>query len=93
MNREVVVQIYNGIFLSHKRNEAGSFIETWVSAIQGGVSQKNKYHIMKVKLLSHVQFFATAWTAAYWAPPSMGFSGQGYWSGLPFPSPTSTCGI
>ena len=30
---------------------------------------------------------ATPWTVAYWAPPSMGFSGQGYWIGLPFPSP------
>ena len=28
-----------------------------------------------------------AWTVAYWAPLSMGFSRQGYWSGLPFPSP------
>ena len=42
---------------------------------------------MKVKSLSRVQLFATHWTVAYWAPPSMGFSGQGYWSGLPFPSP------
>ena len=30
---------------------------------------------------------ATPWTAAYQAPLSMGFSRQGYWSGLPFPSP------
>ena len=29
----------------------------------------------------------TAWTVAYQAPPSMGFSRQEYWSGLPFPSP------
>ena len=39
---------------------------------------------VKVKLLSHVQFFATPWTVAYQAPPSMGFSRQEYWSGLPF---------
>ena len=31
--------------------------------------------------------FATPWTVAYQAPPSVGFSRQGYWSGLPFPSP------
>ena len=31
--------------------------------------------------------FATLWTVAYQAPPSMGFSRQEYWSGLPFPSP------
>ena len=41
---------------------------------------------MKVKSLSRVQLFATPWTVAYKAPPSMGFSRQGYWSGLPFPS-------
>ena len=29
----------------------------------------------------------TPWTAAYQAPPSMGFSRQEYWSGLPLPSP------
>ena len=41
----------------------------------------------KVKLLSCVQLFATPWAVAYHAPPSMGFSRQEYWSGLPFPSP------
>ena len=41
---------------------------------------------MKVKLLSHVQLLATPWTAAYQAPPSMGFSRQEYWSGVPLPS-------
>ena len=42
---------------------------------------------MKVKSLSHVQLFAIPWTAAYQALPSMGFSRQVYWSGLPLPSP------
>ena len=42
---------------------------------------------MKVKSLSHVQLFVTPWTVAYQAPPSMRFSRQEYWSGLPFPSP------
>ena len=42
---------------------------------------------VKVKSLSHVQLFATPWTVAYQAPPSMGFSRQECWSGLPFPSP------
>jgi len=42
---------------------------------------------VKVKLLSRVQLFATPWTVAYQAPPSMGFSRQGYWSRLPFPIP------
>ena len=40
-----------------------------------------------VKSLSHVQLFATPWTVAHQAPPSMEFSRQEYWSGLPFPSP------
>ena len=42
---------------------------------------------VKVKSLSHVRLFLTPWTAAYQAPPSMGFSRQKYWSGLPLPSP------
>ena len=41
----------------------------------------------KVRWLSHVRLFATPWTVAYQAPPSMGFSRQEYWSGLLFPSP------
>ena len=41
---------------------------------------------VKVKLLSCVQLLATPWTAAYQAPPSMGFSRQDYWSGVPLPS-------
>ena len=39
-----------------------------------------------VQSLSHVQLLATPWTTAYQAPPSMGFSRQEYWSGLPLPS-------
>ena len=38
-----------------------------------------------VKSFSRVQLFATPWTVAHQAPPSMGFSRQEYWSGLPFP--------
>ena len=38
---------------------------------------------VKVKLLSHVRHPATPWTAAFQAPPSMGFSRQEYWSGVP----------
>ena len=40
-----------------------------------------------MKSLNHVRVFATPWTVAYQASPSMGFSRQEYWSGLPFPSP------
>ena len=42
---------------------------------------------VKVKSLNHVRLFVTPWTVAYQAPPSMGFSRQECWSGLPFPSP------
>ena len=45
---------------------------------------------VKGKSLSHVRLFATPWTAAYQAPPSMGFSRQEYWSGVPLPSPTES---
>ena len=44
---------------------------------------------VKVKSLSRVQLFVTPWTAAYQAPPSMGFSRQEYWSGVPLSPPNS----
>ena len=55
----------------------------WV-AISFSKAWKSK---VKVKSLSHVWLFATPWTAAHQAPPSMGFSRQEYWSGVPLPSP------
>ena len=42
---------------------------------------------VKVKSLSHVRPSVTPWTAAYQVPPSMGFSRQEDWSGVPLPSP------
>ena len=52
----------------------------------------------KVKSLSRVQLLATPWTAAYQAPPSMGFSRQEYWSGFwhvikQATVPTLCCGL
>ena len=44
-------------------------------------------HKVKVKSLSQVRLSATPWTVAHQASPSMGFSRQEYWSGVPFPSP------
>ena len=41
---------------------------------------------VKVKSFSHVQPSETPWTAAFQDPPSMGFSRQEYWSGVPLPS-------
>ena len=43
---------------------------------------------VKVKSLSRAGLFMTLWTAAYQVPPSMGFSRQEYWSGVPLPSPS-----
>ena len=42
---------------------------------------------VKMKSSSCVLLFTTPWTAAYQAPPSMGFSRQEYWNGVPLPSP------
>ena len=53
----------------------------------GAISFSNAWKWkVKVKLLSRVRLLATPWTAAYQAPPSMGFSRQEYWSGVPLSS-------
>ena len=57
----------------------------WV-AISFSNTWSEKWEV-KVKSLSRVRLLATLWTAAYQAPPSMGFSRQEYWSGVPLPSP------
>ena len=57
----------------------------WV-AISFSIAWKWK---VKVKSFSHVWLVATPCTAAYQAPPPMGFSRQEYWSGVPLPSPCS----
>ena len=51
-------------------------------------------HLVLLLLLSrfsHVRLCATPWTAAHQAPPSMRFSRQEYWSGVPLPSPVTWC--
>ena len=45
------------------------------------------HYVYMLSHFSHVWFFATPWTVARQAPLSMGFSREGYWSGLPCPSP------
>ena len=54
---------------------AGRFFTSW------GMLQ------LLLSRFSHVRFCATPWMAVHQAPPSLGFSMQEYWSGLPFPSP------
>ena len=48
---------------------------------------------VKVNSLSHVRPSATPWTAAFQAPPSVGFSREEYWSGVPLPSPIDHLGM
>ena len=52
-----------------------------------GVGCHFLFQCRKVKSLRHVRLFETPWTAAYQAPPSMGYSRQEWWSGVPLPSP------
>ena len=48
--------------------------------------------LLLLSRVSHVWLCATPWTIGYQAPPSMGFSRQKSWSGLPLPSPSPTAG-
>ena len=65
----------------------------WCSTMENSLTvlQEAKHRmtmeIVKVKALSRARFCAAPWTAAHQVPPSMGFSRQEYWSGVPFPSP------
>ena len=75
------------------------WMKAWVSECSWAESLTPRRHLhtrlsaewaLLLLLLSHfsrVRLCATPWTAAYQAPPSMGFSRQEHWSGLPFPSP------
>ena len=44
--------------------------------------------LLLLSRVSHIRLLATPWTAGYQAHPSVGFSRQEYWSGVPLPSPT-----
>ena len=46
--------------------------------------------LLLLSRFSRVPLLATPWTAAYQAPPPMGFSRQEYWSGVPLPSPADS---
>ena len=52
----------------------------------------NALLLLILSRFSRVQLCATPWTAAYQASPSLGFSRQEHWSGLPFPSPMRESG-
>ena len=51
------------------------------------ILERARLTVAAAESLSRVRLCATPWTAAHQAPPSMGFSRQEYWSGLPLPSP------
>ena len=55
--------------------------------LKDAYSLEGKLWPTSMKLFSCVQLFATPWTIAHQIPPSMGFSRQEHWGGLPFPSP------
>ena len=67
-------------------SQAGTLLLSHQGSPKWGYTS-NFYFLTFKKSLSHVRLFATPWTVAYQASPSMGFSRQEYWSGLPFPSP------
>ena len=71
---------------TEKKEERKTNSEEWIKKMWY-IYTVEYYSAIKVKSLSCVRLFATPRTAAYQAPPSMGFSRQKYWSGLPFPSP------
>ena len=51
------------------------------------LGRKAMTNLLLLSRFSHVRLCATQWTAAHQAPPSLGFSRQEHWSGLPFSSP------
>ena len=75
----------------HRRSPLGSAVPGILQArtlewVAISFSNAWKWKV-KVKSLSRVRLLATPWTAAYQAPPSMGFSRQEYWRWVPLPSP------
>ena len=52
-----------------------------------GMKVKSESEVAQSYLTLHIRLLATPWTAAYQAPPSIGFSRQEYWIGVPLPSP------
>ena len=100
-NRESSMEIHtltyvkeraSGNLLCEPRNSNRGYVKTlWgvMGWVVGGRFQREGTYVLLL-LLSHfsrVQLCATAQTAAHQAPPSLGFSRQEHWSGLPFPSP------
>ena len=77
--------LLQGIFLTQRQNPGLLHCRQILYCVSHQIEYSPVANI--VKSLSHVRLFETLWTVAYQASPSMGFSRQKYWSGLPFPSP------
>ena len=75
------LHIYTGFFFQMQKG-----IYYWYDNVTQPNLDPLTHLKVKVKLLSCVRLFVTPWTIAYQAPLPIGFSGQEYWSGLPFPS-------
>ena len=84
MNLKRLLVWFSDSFWTYYFRISVKYLEVHVAITWIGICMKVK---VKVKLLSRVRLFATPWTVAHQAPPSMGFSKQEYWSGLPLPSP------
>ena len=89
MLAEFVKEHYHlDINLSHlQQNRAwrGESYQRKCLPVSDWITGKKVQKWSEVKSLSRVRLFAASWTVAYQATPSMGFSRQEYWSGLPFP--------
>ena len=94
---QISIHIMSLYFVKKKKKRIKINTIKWISMLICTENSWKKYTQLQticktwvnewVKLLSYVWLFATPWTVAPQAPPSMGFSRQEYWSGLPFPSP------
>ena len=74
----------------HHRLDGHEF--EWTPGVDDGQGGLLLLLLLLLNLFSRVRLCATPWTAAYQASPSMGFSRQEHWSGLPFPSPMHESG-
>ena len=85
--QQVSCLLHRTLGVSAALKDCEKYIQLELTLTKGYPWKADALRINKVKPLSCVQLFLTPWTVAYQAPPSMGFSRQEYWSGLPFPSP------
>ena len=91
INRTLVnIFVFKLFCLRVRMINLGCILRNWIAGSRACIYLRLLNYFWKVKVkvksLSRVQLFATPGTAAHQAPPSMGFSRQEYWSGLPFPS-------